>query len=369
MSLMPRILTIIILSLILAPSFSLQAYALTVKNIRFGGEGDKQRIVVELDKAADYQSFTTRNPNRIIIDMPDFDWSVKNIQKPVSSNISDIRHGTVGGGKARIVFDTREPSIIVSSFMLAADAKQPNRMVIDFRHADKTPEQDQMVKGGKAIPTENLPADLPLPIPSQSAPSPTTQLASREGTLGTLVIKQAKPTPVHQKAESETVSAKARNKLKTLGQNAIVTTPYEPQETAKAASENQQPPLPDMQRAEEIAKETAIEEPVAIKSFSKSSQKPLIIIDPGHGGQDPGAKAANGNYEKVIVLAVGLELKKALEDSGRYRVKMTRATDVFIPLRERVRIAKRNGGDLFISLHADSMRNSEVSGASVYTLS
>lgn len=95
----------------------------------------------------------------------------------------------------------------------------------------------------------------------------------------------------------------------------------------------------------------------------------MIILDPGHGGQDPGAHGANGMYEKTIVLAVAHELRKQLEDSGKYRVKMTRETDVFIPLRGRVNFARKHKGDLFISLHADSIRDSSVTGASVYTLS
>lgn len=101
----------------------------------------------------------------------------------------------------------------------------------------------------------------------------------------------------------------------------------------------------------------------------KGGTKPVIIIDPGHGGQDPGARGANGAYEKNIVLAVGLELKRQLEESGRYHVLMTRSTDVFIPLAGRVKFARRNKGDLFISLHADSIRDKGVTGASVYTLS
>jgi N-acetylmuramoyl-L-alanine amidase len=103
-------------------------------------------------------------------------------------------------------------------------------------------------------------------------------------------------------------------------------------------------------------------------SVSKSKERKLIIIDPGHGGQDPGARGANGTYEKTIVLAVGLELKRQLENAG-YRVEMTRSSDVFIPLRGRVNYARKKGGDLFVSLHADSISRSDVTGASVYTLS
>lgn len=106
-----------------------------------------------------------------------------------------------------------------------------------------------------------------------------------------------------------------------------------------------------------------------VKKPSGAPFKPTIILDPGHGGQDPGAQGANGVYEKNITLAVGLELKRQLEESGNYRVKMTRSTDVFIPLRGRVKFARENQGDLFISLHADSIRDNNVTGASVYTLS
>lgn len=94
-----------------------------------------------------------------------------------------------------------------------------------------------------------------------------------------------------------------------------------------------------------------------------------VVIDPGHGGADPGALGRGKTREKDIVLAVGLVLRKALQGTGRYRVVMTRDTDRFIPLRERVRIARRAGAELFISLHADSAARRTVRGAGIYTLS
>src|SRR5438270_12637122 len=96
---------------------------------------------------------------------------------------------------------------------------------------------------------------------------------------------------------------------------------------------------------------------------------PVIIIDPGHGGMDPGAHGANGLLEKDLALSVARELKAKLEQSGHYRVKLTRDRDVFIPLRDRVDIARAAHGDLFVSLHADSNDHREIRGASVYTLS
>lgn len=100
--------------------------------------------------------------------------------------------------------------------------------------------------------------------------------------------------------------------------------------------------------------------------------KRIIVIDPGHGGIDPGAVASSGLKEKDIVLAFSETLRAELEKSGRYKVVMTRVQDSYIPLRKRVEIGRQNGADLFISVHADALpgRNAtKVTGAAVYTLS
>ena len=99
------------------------------------------------------------------------------------------------------------------------------------------------------------------------------------------------------------------------------------------------------------------------------SGKPIIILDPGHGGIDPGTHGQSGIQEKNLVLSVARALRKTLEATGRYRVQLTRDSDVFIPLRERVNIARAAHADLFVSLHADSNDHREIRGASVYTLS
>jgi N-acetylmuramoyl-L-alanine amidase len=96
--------------------------------------------------------------------------------------------------------------------------------------------------------------------------------------------------------------------------------------------------------------------------------KKVVVIDAGHGGHDPGAHGALG-FEKDLNLAAALTLKARLERSGRYRVVLTRDSDVFVPLETRVRIAQRADADLFISLHSDSGPDASISGASVYTLS
>ena len=99
--------------------------------------------------------------------------------------------------------------------------------------------------------------------------------------------------------------------------------------------------------------------------------RPLIVVDPGHGGIDSGTKSGGGQDEKDVVLAFGLMLRDKLEKTGKYRVAMTRSDDTFIALDERVRFARAHKASLFISIHADSIPRSEgqAEGASVYTLS
>src|ERR1700751_171904 len=95
---------------------------------------------------------------------------------------------------------------------------------------------------------------------------------------------------------------------------------------------------------------------------------PLVMLDPGHGGKDPGAIGVSGTLEKHVSLASALELKRQLEAGGRYRVELTRTRDVFIPVDDRVGRAQHKGAALFVSMHADALSDHSVRGASVYTL-
>ncbi|WP_290542663.1 N-acetylmuramoyl-L-alanine amidase [Aestuariivirga sp.] len=95
----------------------------------------------------------------------------------------------------------------------------------------------------------------------------------------------------------------------------------------------------------------------------------LVVIDPGHGGIDPGAIGLSNTREKDVVLAFGLKLKKVLEATGAIDVVMTRSDDTFLTLRDRVRIAREKEADLFIAIHADTVRGGDARGATIYTLS
>lgn len=95
----------------------------------------------------------------------------------------------------------------------------------------------------------------------------------------------------------------------------------------------------------------------------------LVVIDPGHGGIDPGAIGVRKTKEKDVVLAFGLKLKQILESSGTVDVVMTRSDDTFLTLRERVKVAREKEADLFIAIHADTVRGGDARGATIYTLS
>ncbi|MDF2597322.1 MAG: N-acetylmuramoyl-L-alanine amidase [Methylobacterium brachiatum] len=129
-----------------------------------------------------------------------------------------------------------------------------------------------------------------------------------------------------------------------------------------------------LQRVERDAfrKAAAASDPAPAQARSAApepaDQRPLIMVDAGHGGTDPGAIAVGGVFEKDIVFGYAQALVEKLEASGRYRVRMTRDRDVFVPLADRVRLAREAKADLFVSIHADSISAApQVRGATIYT--
>jgi N-acetylmuramoyl-L-alanine amidase len=120
-----------------------------------------------------------------------------------------------------------------------------------------------------------------------------------------------------------------------------------------------------------IADATVTAEPaIAPKPAAPPDLRPLVVIDPGHGGLDNGTQSG-GESEKNLVLGFGLALRDRIEKGGKYRVLLTRTDDTFIPLDDRVKIARNQSAALFVSIHADALPRHEgdAQGASIYTLS
>lgn len=137
----------------------------------------------------------------------------------------------------------------------------------------------------------------------------------------------------------------------------------------------------DFEKITQIAFNQSLSRPAAARSSMVStsrtpairpaSNKKVIVLDPGHGGHDPGnlgGVKVNGISEKNVTMSASRNIKRILEASGRYRVILTRDRDIFLKLRDRSLIAHNNNADLFISIHADAFRSASVRGATIYTL-
>lgn len=151
---------------------------------------------------------------------------------------------------------------------------------------------------------------------------------------------------------------------------------------ARNDPEKASPPLPELPKAQpepelkEPKKNLAESKPAKpakvskqVKPLARPPGKPVIVIDPGHGGVDPGCIGPDGTQEKDITLAMAQTIKARLQKSGKYVVKLTRDDDRFIMLHKRVEIARRAGASLFISIHADSAPDQYARGVSLYTVS
>lgn len=292
--------------LTLAGLWTGQAWAFSVNDVRFGAHPDKVRMVVDLSEAKPFRAYAMQDPWRIVIDMPSFDWRVGDVGGAEGATVKSIRQGALQPGIGRIVIDFQHPVKINGAFILPRDAAN-NRPDRLVIDFQRTSAEAFASTGGRIFGK--------LQIPGNSA-------ANAAPERNTVAVALPEPQAVKQ----------------AVAETAAIVPPRKP--------------VPD----------TPLKAPV-------SGRKPLIVIDPGHGGVDPGALGANGVYEKQITLNMAKALKQELEASGRYRVLLTRERDTYLKLFKRVEFARMNHADLFISLHADSIGKSNVRGASIYTLS
>jgi len=319
------------------------AWALSVNNVRFGVYPDKTRLVLDLSDKTDYRVFTTADPWRLVVDLPTFDWQAG---MPHGKGITSVRQGSLQDDISRIVFELQKPSVIKDILFLPHAGKLPDRLVIDLSAVSEDAAQEKKdhvfgkLAGGE--PSAQAPAQ-PESAPAEQPENHSENLPSKSRHAA------KRPTP----AEEVATDAEAASALPHAA------TPPPPEHDVRA---------PVMQPEEEHTAMLAPPKPPA-KSWAHRGEKPLIVIDAGHGGVDPGTIGAGGVQEKNVTLAAAHALKKELESTGRYRVLLTRDNDIYLRLFERVKFAREHKADLFISLHADSIERSSVTGASIYTLS
>lgn len=293
-----------------------------VVDARLGIHPDKTRFVLELSDAVSFTASVAADPYRVIVDLPDLIWPGGSLPVEGKGVVARYHHAAGGPRGTRLTFETVGPARLREGYMIPArDGHQP-RLVLDLEKT--TPAEfrqlaaagrDAKEVGGKGQLTMSSIVSSAMAVP---APQPSPPAADPASTVS--APPPFAPLP-----------------------------PIPPAQLIPAALPAA-PPLPD-------------NKPPTV------AEKPLIVLDPGHGGQDPGAIGVGGIYEKDITLATAREVKRQLEATGRYRVKLTRDSDVFIRLRDRVAIGREAGADLFISLHADSISSADMRGLSIYTLS
>ncbi len=293
--------------------------ATEVAAARVAGNEQRTRFVADLDRPVSYSVYVVGDPYRVVVDMPGAKFTM-----PASAGeagkglIKGFRFGQIAPGQSRIVIDTTGPVLIEKSFVLNAANGEPARMVIDLIQTDQR-------TYARVKASEQQPTIEPAAAPTE-APANLAELLARDG-----------------------VSTDEASVADEPGKSAIPVPRPSPRRVASLTGP-----------ARDAAPQLAPDQPAA---------KPVIVLDPGHGGVDGGTTSRTGVKEKDVVLDFARELKKHLIKSGRYDVRMTRIDDTFISLGKRVKIARGARADLFIAIHADSLRQAGVRGATVYTLS
>lgn len=252
--------------------------------------------------------------------------------------IRDMRVGNQNDG-ARVVFDM-DKKVNYRAFLL----KDPYRVVVDLEDSQinklYTKVANQVVAGARIGKLERNDKRVVMDLSRPALIKKAFLMEPQGGKPWRLVIDLAITNDGQFKKNIGQAHVVANNKE------------FAPQEQKKSWWQSSE-------------KETA----ATTQSGKKVGRKRIIVLDPGHGGKDPGAIGAYAKtYEKNITLAMGKELQKVLRNKG-YTVYLTRDNDIFIPLRQRIKIAQNYKADLFMSLHADSAQNHNATGLSVYTLS
>jgi len=307
------------------------AFGASIVAVRVWPAADYTRITIESDQPLAQQHFMADSPSRLVIDVDGLELSpaLRELLGKVRADdpfIAGVRAGQNQPRVVRLVIDLKQPTA-PQLFTLAPVAAYRHRLVFDL------------------YPTNEHDPLLALIRDREAAEA----LAARtvQDALGEFIGKVDKPVAVPGAAPSLPAPQPAPPMAK-----ASAPTPWPPVAAAPFPAPPQQSPAPL---------------PPGVQG--KIDRLIVVAIDPGHGGEDPGASGPSGLREKDVVLAVALQLRDRLNGLPNMRAMLTRDADFFVPLHERVRKARRVQADLFVSIHADAFITPQARGASVFALS
>lgn len=351
---------------------SAMSWAGEVRQVALETGSTGTRAEIALSGSGGYKTLTLAGPNRLVVDFPDSS-AVRNLKLPTPKGVvTAVRTGQPVPGTFRVVFDLAE-SVAPFKPQLVKQGED-SRLVIEWPG-----DAPASVASAPATPAPTTTEPAPTPVAAQPTPAPaaaTTQTlpptpaeaaqarndAARATALLTASVRQQAsasaatpvPTPAAPTATTANAASNSASPAAILaGQPTTASVPAPVPTTVVPA----QPPRPVMPSD-------------ASRIKMQSGMRPLVVaIDPGHGGQDPGAVGPTGKREKDITLAVARELARQVNATPGLKAFLTRDTDVFIPLPMRAQKARSAKADIFISIHADAAENRAATGSSVYVLS
>ena len=308
------------------------AFGASIVAVRVWPADEYTRITIESDKPLTQRHFSIGDPQRLVIDIDGLELSpqLRELVGKVGSDdpfIAGLRVGQNQPRIVRLVIDLKQPTD-PQLFTLAPVAAYKHRLVFDLH------------------PTEAVDPLLALIREKEQAERQAAN-AVRDA-LGEFIGRIEPGTAV---AKNGAFDARGRRGLPPpYSASAPVTAGNLPPAGA-AAGRGGDPALPPAM------------------SQGRIDRLVIVAIDPGHGGEDPGATGPSGLHEKDVVLAVALQLRDRINRVAGMRAMLTRDADFFVPLYDRVKKARRVQADLFVSIHADAFLNPEARGASVFALS
>ncbi|WMJ69872.1 N-acetylmuramoyl-L-alanine amidase [Stenotrophomonas sp. 24(2023)] len=338
---------------------SAAAWAGEVRQVLLNTGPTGTRAEIALEGSGGYKTLTLSGPNRLVVDFPDSE-AVHGIKLPAAQGVvTAVRTGQPVPGTFRVVFDLAE-SVAPFRPQMLREGNQ-SRLVIEW-------------PGDAPASTASRPATPPPAATAAPSPAATSAQArndaARATALLTAQVQQQASTSAATPANPAPVPATAAANVAAAGTTAASGS-VSPSPAAILAGQGGDAASP---APAPVAVAPAPPRPTLPSDASRVRMQPgmrhlVVAIDPGHGGQDPGAIGPTGKREKDVTLAVARELARQVNATPGLKAYLTRDSDVFIPLPMRAQKARAAKADIFISIHADAAENRSATGSSVYVLS
>ncbi|GAB2850820.1 N-acetylmuramoyl-L-alanine amidase [Pseudoduganella ginsengisoli] len=328
-------------ALLLSVFTPLPAAAAQILAVRVWPAEDYTRVTLENDSDLKATHLMVKDPYRLVVDIEGLQLTptLKSLVAKIQSNdpyIKQVRVGQFTPTVVRLVFDLKA-EVKPQVFTLKPAGQYKHRLIFDLYPVQEADPIAAMIEKGDWSDQPGSTPALPSHPPAPAVAAPGTAVQANQAT-------QAAQAPVILKPEPAPAPAPAAP-------------------PAEAPAKGEPPP-----KTEALAQRTPPAEKHADKP-PKVTRMITVVLDPGHGGEDPGALGATGLREKDVVLAIAKRLKGRIEQHPNMRVMLTRDGDYFVPLGTRVEKARKVQADLFVSIHADAFNQPSARGSSVFVLS